>query len=323
VATDPKVSATFVIQGYCRRWSIELAFFDSKQYLGLHDPRVWSERSVERAHPMAWFVGTLTVLWYAVSGHAGAQVDRQRSWYPHKVTPTFSDMLGALRLQMWQHRVSGASGAEVPSPECLAMLLQTLSAVAYSLGGPELPMITLVELRSRAESKPKSTAGRYVMKTVTLNAKQRREILERRRQTGERRIFQRLSALLWIDEGRTREEVAELLGVSSRQGGDWLRIYRNKGLDQLCTLHYRGDPARLRPAQVEQLRQEIATGVFHNAEQVRAWIEEQFGVTYSTSGVKDLLHRIGASYHKVSGFFLEGGPEEAASVRAQVSAAPA
>src|SRR5512135_2669203 len=130
VATDPTVSAAFVIQGYCRRWSIELAFFDSKQYLGLHDPRVWSERSVERAHPMAWFVGTLTVLGYAVSGHAGAQVDRQRSWYPHKVTPTFSDMLGALRLQMWQHRVSGASGAEVPSPECLEMLLQTLSAVA-------------------------------------------------------------------------------------------------------------------------------------------------------------------------------------------------
>ena len=130
VATDPTASASFVIQGYCRRWSIELAFFDSKQYLGLHDPRVWSERSVERAHPMAWFVGTLTVLWYAVGGHAGAQVERDRPWYPTKVTPTFSDMLGALRLQVWQHRVYGPSGAEVPSPECVEMLLQTLSAVA-------------------------------------------------------------------------------------------------------------------------------------------------------------------------------------------------
>jgi transposase len=114
-----------------------------------------------------------------------------------------------------------------------------------------------------------------------------------------------------------------LLGVSSRQVGDWLRIFRNKGLDQLCTLHYRGDPGRLRPAQVEQLKKEIATGVFHNAEQVRVWIEEQFGITYSASGVKDLLHRIGASYHKVSGSFLEGGPEEAASIRAEVSAASA
>ena len=161
------------------------------------------------------------------------------------------------------------------------------------------------------------------MKTIALSAKQRQEIQQRRRQASDRRIFQRLSTLLWIDEGRTREEVADLLGVTSRQVGDWLRIFRNKGLDELRTLHYRGDPGRLRPVQVEQLKQEIAKGGFHNAEQVRAWIAEHFGVSYSTSGVKDLLHRIGASYPKVSGFFLEGGPGEAASVRPQVSAASA
>ncbi len=160
------------------------------------------------------------------------------------------------------------------------------------------------------------------MKTITLNAQQHQEIQERRR-AGDRRIFQRLSALLWIDEGRTREEVAGLLGVSSRQVGDWLRIFRNKGLDELCTLHYRGDPGRLRPAQIEQLKQEIAQGGFHNAEQVRAWVEEHFGIVYSASGVKDLLHRIGASYPKVSGFFLEGGPGRAAPVRPQVAAAAA
>jgi hypothetical protein len=79
------------------------------------------------------------------------------------------------------------------------------------------------------------------MKTIALGAKQRQEIQDRRRQAGDRRIYQRLSALVWIDEGRTREEMAALLGVSSRQVGDWLRIFRNQGLDRLCTLHYRGD----------------------------------------------------------------------------------
>src|SRR3954452_13741429 len=161
------------------------------------------------------------------------------------------------------------------------------------------------------------------MKTIQLTPRQRKEITERRRQAQDRRVYQRLSAVLWIDEGRTREEVAELLGISTRQVGQWLRIFRNKGLDELCTLHYRGDPGRLRPAQVERLRQEIARGAFHDADQVRAWIGEQFGVAYSATGVKDLLHRIGASYHKVSGFFLEGGPGRAAGVRAEVSAASA
>ena len=47
------------------------------------------------------------------------------------------------------------------------------------------------------------------MKTIELSAKQRQEIQDRRRLAGDRRFFQRLSTLLWIDEGRTREEVAQ------------------------------------------------------------------------------------------------------------------
>jgi transposase len=141
------------------------------------------------------------------------------------------------------------------------------------------------------------------MKTIHLTPRQRKDIEERRRKAENRRIYQRLSVLLWIDEGRTREEVAQLVGVSTRQVGQWLRIFRNKGLDQLCTLHYKGDPGRLRPAQITQLKDQIAQGGFHNAEQVRTWIQETFGVVYSITGVKELLYRIGASYHKVSGFF--------------------
>jgi hypothetical protein len=130
VATDPTASAAFVILGYCRRWSVELAFFDSKQFLGLHDPRVRSARSVERAHPMAWFVGSLTILWYCLKGHEGSHVERDRPWYTTKVTPTFTDMLGALRLQMWEYAVFGETGEDVPSPEYIERLLHKLSAVA-------------------------------------------------------------------------------------------------------------------------------------------------------------------------------------------------
>lgn len=130
VTTDPTAMAAFVIAGYCRRWSVELAFFDSKQHLGLHDPRVRSERSVERAHPMAWFLESLTILWYCLDGHKGSHVERDRPWYTTKVTPTFTDMLGALRLQMWEREIYGESGQEPPSPESIKKLLHKLSAVA-------------------------------------------------------------------------------------------------------------------------------------------------------------------------------------------------
>jgi DDE superfamily endonuclease len=129
VGTDPSASAEFLILGYCRRWSVELCFYDSKQHLGLHDPRVWSAKSVERAHPMAWFVESLVILWYCLEGHRGSHVDRQRPWYRDKPSPTFTEMLEALRLQMWESEVFGESGDEVPSPECIRKLLNTLSAV--------------------------------------------------------------------------------------------------------------------------------------------------------------------------------------------------
>ena len=111
LATSGEVSAEFVIGGYSRRWSIEVAFGESKQLLGLHDPQVRCERSVERAHAMAWFVQTRTVLWYATAGRGCPEVERDRPWYTTKQTPTFADMLGVLRLQHWEMKFSTELGS--------------------------------------------------------------------------------------------------------------------------------------------------------------------------------------------------------------------
>jgi hypothetical protein len=103
LCTDLAMRAEEVILGYMRRWSVEVAYCDSKQLLGFHEPMVWSAASVERAHPMAWFTGGLVLLWYAQSGHQQQPARRQRPWYKHKVEPTFSDMLACARLNLWQN----------------------------------------------------------------------------------------------------------------------------------------------------------------------------------------------------------------------------
>ena len=74
------------------------------------------------------------------------------------------------------------------------------------------------------------------MKSIQLTPQQRKEISDRRRHAPDRRVFQRLSAVLWSDDGRTREEIAELVGVSTRQVGQWFRIFRNKGLARMARL---------------------------------------------------------------------------------------
>jgi transposase len=138
------------------------------------------------------------------------------------------------------------------------------------------------------------------MKAIQLDWQQRQELERRRHDTHDKRIYERLCAVLWVADGKTRFEVADLLGCSVRQLAEWLRLFRNRGLDALCTLHHQGDPGNLSATQVECLKEEISAGRFRNSDQIRLWVEEVFGVPYTPSGIKDLLHRIGASYHKVT-----------------------
>jgi hypothetical protein len=102
LSSDLSLTAEEVILGYMKRWSVEVAYCDSKQMMGFHDPMVHSENSVQRAHPMAWFTATLTVLWYARTGINEEQAHRHRPWYEDKISPTFADMLSCLRLTLWR-----------------------------------------------------------------------------------------------------------------------------------------------------------------------------------------------------------------------------
>lgn len=148
------------------------------------------------------------------------------------------------------------------------------------------------------------------MKPTLLTPEQRKEAERRRKETLDRRVYQRLTAVLAIAAGKTREEVAALLGVSLSQLGEWLRVFRNEGFQALCEIHNQGDPGNLTANQITQLKAEISTGCFRNAEQIRHWIQTTWAVQYSATGVKDLLKRIGVSYHKVSGFLWKADPDK-------------
>jgi len=78
--------------------------------------------------------------------------------------------------------------------------------------------------------------------SFALDTLQRKQIARRRQQTRDYRLAMRLSTVLWRDEGKAESEIAHLLGVCDRTIRNWLRLYRQKGLEALCTLHYQGDP---------------------------------------------------------------------------------
>jgi hypothetical protein len=130
VSTKVETTAAEMVAQYGKRWSIELAFHDSKQFLGLEDPEVRTPLSVERAHPMAWFCLSLVILWYALNREQIEKVRRDRPWYKKTVGDTFTEMLGAMRLRLWRQRLFGEAGQRVVSVEMVENLLNEMAAVA-------------------------------------------------------------------------------------------------------------------------------------------------------------------------------------------------
>ena len=74
------------------------------------------------------------------------------------------------------------------------------------------------------------------MHPIVLTSEQRREVQRRRKKTLDRRIYQRLTAVLAVAAGHTPDDIAHLLGVDLTPLSQGLRVFRNEGLEALCTL---------------------------------------------------------------------------------------
>lgn len=130
-STDLSLSAKAILELFAMRWPLEVAFHDAKQFLGLEDPQNRTPRAVRRTAPLALYLHTLTILWFAEHGHFDAAAYRRtHPWYRQKQTPSFADMLTCLRTASLEETVSQHPGQKPPSTKKLLLLCQALETAA-------------------------------------------------------------------------------------------------------------------------------------------------------------------------------------------------
>lgn len=107
----------------------------------------------------------------------------------------------------------------------------------------------------------------------------------------------RLHALWLVRCGHTTRETAEVLGVDERTVQRWLAWYRAGGLVPLERRHAgsQGAPSYLTVEQRAELADEVETGRLRTAAELRRWVAERWGVSYTEGGMYALLHRLGCA----------------------------
>ena len=130
VSTDLDASAAQLIERYAERWPTEVAYEEGKELAGVGDARNRAPKAVERTVPFQFLCMTLTIIWYALSGHNPSDVAEHRArspWYLTKTTPSFADMLAKLRRVIIAAQFHPGRGC-TPQPAEIAQVQQAWAA---------------------------------------------------------------------------------------------------------------------------------------------------------------------------------------------------
>jgi hypothetical protein len=103
LCTDQNEKPEQVLKWFVMRWQLEVTFHEVRDHLGVENQRQWSDWAVARTTPALLGLFSLVTLLANTHARKVKIPVRQDAWYC-KPLPTFSDALGLVRKELWQHR---------------------------------------------------------------------------------------------------------------------------------------------------------------------------------------------------------------------------
>lgn len=107
------------------------------------------------------------------------------------------------------------------------------------------------------------------------------------------RLKIRFIGLLMLAESMSIEQSASLIGRSVKTVMNWGHQYLIHGIECLNAFNYKPKQSYLKASQIEQLVSWVKETAPAKTKQVRAYIQEQFKVSYEVESVRQLLHKQG------------------------------
>ena len=111
-------------------------------------------------------------------------------------------------------------------------------------------------------------------------------------------IADKLRAVHSFATGQTISTIASVLIISEETVRNYIKRYQHGGLSGLTINKYQGSHCFLGDNQLAALNQHLEQQTYLDVEGIVHYVSEVFDVTYSISGMTQLLHRLGFVYKK-------------------------
>ena len=114
------------------------------------------------------------------------------------------------------------------------------------------------------------------------------------------RYADRIKVILWLDKGLTFKKISELLFLDGQTARNYLERFESGGTNMLINDNYTGYTGKLTSEQEKELIEHLQQTIYLDVKPIIAYIKSVYGIAYSSSGIRCLLHRLGFVYKKTS-----------------------
>ena len=134
--------------------------------------------------------------------------------------------------------------------------------------------------------------------TIKLSQEETNHIKQLHRSCKQRKIADKLKAILMLNSGFSCVQVGKILLLDDDTIRNYRNTYLNHGAESLLNDNNKGRTAFLSAGQLEALESQITQNVYADSKGIVAWIEKEFRISYSATGINTLLKRLGFVYKK-------------------------
>lgn len=95
------------------------------------------------------------------------------------------------------------------------------------------------------------------MYQVKLSKTELKELKQLKQKERDKKIFRRLQAIYLRHQGKSNQEIADIIGVCKETVIDWVRIFEIKRLDGICQLNYEGRRSLKIDPYIDKIKKDI------------------------------------------------------------------
>ena len=136
------------------------------------------------------------------------------------------------------------------------------------------------------------------MKDFILSAEQVNELRAAHRAERYRQAAYKINAVILLGTGWKLKEVKEALLLDDETLRAYVERYQTGGIAALLETHYLGRIAHLDEGQQKKLCEELDENIYLTTGAIIDYVTRVFDITYSASGMRDLLHRLDYTFKK-------------------------